>query len=171
MVRRVLLATDADWLYNQVAASLAGPDYKIGRVSEGRAVSAAASEMAAEVVILDLQIGTMGGMAACIDLRHDEAMGHLSPTRALLLLDRDCDRWLARQVGADGWLIKPLDPLRLRLAIDALCGGRGFFEGEAVEGGSDGGGAHGGGDTDSPTAGAGDRELATSAVEPLADTG
>ena len=33
-----------------------------------------------------------------------------------MLLDRRADVYLARRSGAEGWLIKPLDPLRLKRA-------------------------------------------------------
>ena len=45
-----------------------------------------------------------------------------------MLLDRVADVHLAKRCGADGWLIKPLDPLRLRRAARAVAGG-GYSEG------------------------------------------
>ena len=41
----------------------------------------------------------------------------------LMLLDRRPDVFLARRSGAEGWLVKPLDPLRLRRAVTALLDG------------------------------------------------
>jgi hypothetical protein len=49
-----------------------------------------------------------------------------------MLLDRDADRWIARQADADGWLIKPLDAFRLRRAALATIAGESVFEGEPV---------------------------------------
>ena len=40
-----------------------------------------------------------------------------------MLLDRRPDVFLARRSGAEGWLVKPLDPLRLRRAARALLAG------------------------------------------------
>ena len=37
-----------------------------------------------------------------------------------MLLDRRPDVFLARRSGAEGWLVKPLDPIRLRRATAAL---------------------------------------------------
>ena len=48
-------------------------------------------------------------------------------------LDRDADRWIAREAGSDGWLIKPLDALRLRRAALATLAGEAIYEGEPVE--------------------------------------
>ena len=126
----VLLATDADWLFDEVSAALAEPGTTVSRITEGRDVSEAVSQLEPELVLLDLQIGTKGGVASCIDLRHDIAMGRSKPTKVLMLLDRDADRWIARQAEADGWLIKPLDAFRLRRAAMACLAGEAVFEGE-----------------------------------------
>jgi DNA-binding response OmpR family regulator len=46
-----------------------------------------------------------------------------------MLLDREADIHMARRSGADGWLIKPLDALRLRRASRAVAGGACYAEG------------------------------------------
>ena len=128
----VLLATDADWLFDEVSAALAEPGTTVSRITEGRDVSQAVSELEPDLVLLDLQIGTKGGVASCIDLRHDIAEGRSKETKVLMLLDRDADRWIARQADADGWLIKPLDAFRLRRAAMSCLAGDAVFEGEPV---------------------------------------
>ena len=66
------------------------------------------------VVVLDLQIGNMGGMATCLDLRLEGRAGRIPAQRGVLLLDREADVFLAKQAEADQWQIKPIDPLALR---------------------------------------------------------
>ena len=44
------------------------------------------------------------------------------------LLDRTADVHLARRSGADGWLVKPLDPLRLRKAVRTVLAGGSYQE-------------------------------------------
>ncbi len=129
---QVLLATDADWLYDEVSAALCSPDTSVARISDSHEIGNVADQLDADLVVLDLQIGSKGGVAACIDLRHDIAMGRLDPTKVIMLLDRDADRWLARQADADGWLIKPLDSFRLRRVAKAVLAGEKVFEGEPV---------------------------------------
>ena len=46
-----------------------------------------------------------------------------------MLLDRVADVHLAQRCGADGWLVKPLDPLRLRRAVQAVAAGGTYHEG------------------------------------------
>ncbi len=128
-VPRVLLATDADWIHEEVDAALAGDDVEVLRVHQGVEVRKAVHELHPDLVVLDLQIGNMGGMAACMELRLDESTGALDPTTVLMLLDRDVDSFLATRCDANGWVIKPLDPFRLRRAATALLAGETYTEG------------------------------------------
>lgn len=110
----VLLATDADWIADEVAGALAGGGTVVSRVREGKAVRAAVGQLQPALVVLDLQIGNMGGVAAALDLRLEAGAGRLPATRILLLLDREDDRWLAREAQADEVMVKPLDAFQLR---------------------------------------------------------
>ena len=116
----VLLATDADHLAEEVFAALADGDTTVSRVRAGVDVRPAVSELKPDLVVLDLQIGNMGGVAASLDLRLEADAGRVPETRILMLLDRDADQWIAGQAKADAELIKPIDSLRLRRAANAL---------------------------------------------------
>jgi DNA-binding response OmpR family regulator len=122
-VPEVLIACDADWVRDDVLAVLTEPGVTVRRVTEGIDVLPAVVEKLPDLVILDLQIGNMGGMATCLDLRLEDGAGRLPRIPVLMLLDRRADVFLARQADADGWVVKPLDAIRLRLAVDALLGG------------------------------------------------
>ena len=117
---RVLLATDADWIHEQVDAAFAGDDIDVIRVRQGVDVRPVVYEAEPDLVVLDLQIGNMGGIATCMDLRLDESVGKLPHTPVLLLLDREADVFLAERAEADGWIVKPLDPFSLRRAASSL---------------------------------------------------
>jgi DNA-binding response OmpR family regulator len=124
----VLLATDADWILDEVAAALAGDGTTVSRVHEGRDVRDTVAGLHPDLVILDLQIGSMGGVATCLDLRLESGMDRLEEQKILLLLDREADTFLAREAGADGWLVKPLDAVRLTKAVRTIEAGDQFFE-------------------------------------------
>ena len=130
---RILLATDADWLHEEIDAALAGDDVEVLRIREGVDVRPAVKELSPDLVILDLQIGNMGGMAACMDLRLDQSVDRLGPVKVLMLLDRDVDAFLASRAEADGWIVKPLDPFRLQRATTAVMGGGTYREGVVSE--------------------------------------
>ena len=120
----VVVASDEAWVRAEVAAVLSGrPDVEVHEVTTGAAVLPAVHEYDPELVIVDLQIGNMGGMAACMELRLEESAGRIAPVPVLMLLDRRPDVFLARRAGANGWIVKPLDPIRLRKAVEALLDG------------------------------------------------
>ena len=129
----VLLATDADWLFDDVDAGLGGPDMTLSRIRAGADVLATTAELEPDLVILDLQIGNMGGMAASLAIKEDLDHKGLSETPVMILLDRTDDTFLARRSDADGWLVKPVDPVRLRRAAEELMAGRPYREGWAED--------------------------------------
>ncbi|MGH9135853.1 MAG: response regulator [Acidimicrobiales bacterium] len=124
----VLLATDADWIHDEVDAALGG-EGAIRWVRRGADVPREVARQTPDLVILDLQIGNMGGMATCLSLRLEAGAGRLPEVPILMLLDREADVFLARRSEADGWLIKPLDAFRLRRAAEALLAGGPYTEG------------------------------------------
>ncbi len=129
----ILLATDADWIVDEVTAALGDDNVHFTVCREGRAVSGQVAERMPDLAILDLQVGSMGAMAVTMSLRLDESAGVVGHVPVLMLLDRRADLHLARRSGAEGWLVKPLDALRLRRAADAILGGGVYTEGLAAD--------------------------------------
>lgn len=127
------MATDVEWIFDEVSAAIAGNGTVVSRVKSGADVIPAMIELQPDLVMLDMQTGTKGGVATCIDIRADQGEERLGAGRILLLLDRDADRWLARTAGADGWMIKPIDAMRLRRATTAMMNGESWFEGQTEE--------------------------------------
>jgi len=56
----------------------------------------------------------MGGVAACLEVRLESRAGRISDQKVFLLLDREADIFLAKEADADGWFVKPIDPLALQ---------------------------------------------------------
>ena len=129
----VVVASDEAWVRDEVRAVLSGrPDIDVHEITTGVSVLPAVEEYLPELVIVDLQIGNMGGMAACMHLRLEESADRIDHVPVLMLLDRRPDVFLARRAGAEGWVLKPLDPIRLRKAVDALLAG-GTYHDEALK--------------------------------------
>ncbi len=119
----ILLATDAQWVLNEVVAALGSPETSFTVCSNGRDVTAAVTARTPDLAVLDCQIGSMGGFAVTMDLRLDETGGRLPHIPVLMLLDRDADAQLAKRSGADKWLVKPLNALTLRRTAQMLVAG------------------------------------------------
>jgi len=115
----ILVAADAAYVRDEVVAALAG-EYEILTVNGGREIRNAVTEHNVHMAVIDMQMGSMGGIAATMDLRLEESGGRIGHVPVLLLLDRRADVFLARRAGAEGFLIKPISPLKLRRAVAAL---------------------------------------------------
>jgi DNA-binding response OmpR family regulator len=119
-VTTILVAADATWVRDQVRAAFVAPGQRVIEVTRGQDVRGVFEEEEPDLVILDLQIGNMGGIATAIDLRLEESAGRLPRATILLLLDREADRFLAKRADADGVLVKPVDAGTLRRAAKRL---------------------------------------------------
>lgn len=122
----ILIATDADAVFDEVSSVVAGPDVVLRRVRRGPDVRDSINARPVDLTVVDLQIGSMGGVAVALDLQLESDAGRLVPAPILLLLDRRADVFLARRSGVQGWLLKPLDPRRIRRATSALLAGGTF---------------------------------------------
>ena len=115
----VLLVTDADWILEECDAVFSGY-HKMERVRRGVDVLPAIEAKDPRLVVLDMQIGNMGGMATCMAIRQEEGIGRLLRRPIIMLLDRSADEFLAKQSDADAWLVKPINPLRLMRIVSDL---------------------------------------------------
>jgi len=120
----VLIAADGAWVRDQVRHALAGRDLDVIEVTRGEDVRGAVSERHPDLVVLDMQIGNMGGFAVAIDLHLEASEGRVPDVPVLLLLDREHDRFLAKRAFIDAELVKPVDPGTLRRTVTQLLGER-----------------------------------------------
>ena len=132
----MLVATDADWVFDEVDAALAGPEHggAAGCARGGTCCPPLYTDRP-DLVVLDLQIGNMGGMATCLNIRLEEGAGRLAHVPVLMLLDREADVFLARASTADGWLIKPLDAFRCAGRPPPCSHGETYTEGVPADAG------------------------------------
>ncbi|MEK7292962.1 MAG: hypothetical protein AAB327_08480 [Actinomycetota bacterium] len=126
----ILLATDAQWVLDEVLAALGTPETSFTVCRNGRDVPSAIAQRTPDLAVLDMQIGSMGAMAVAMDIRLDHSDGRVPYVPVLMLLDRSADVHLARRSGVEGWLIKPLDALRLRRGALAVSRGEKWHEGD-----------------------------------------
>ncbi len=118
-----MIVADSNAVLDEVRAAFEDDDTEIRELSAGELVRDSVEEYPPDLVITDLQVGAMGGVAICLDLRLEESGGRIPHVPVLILLDRRADVFMARHSGADGWLLKPLDAMRLRKAARALLEG------------------------------------------------
>jgi CheY-like chemotaxis protein len=122
-VNTIIVAADTAAVREQVIAVLDSPEVKIIEAHSAPEAIELVKEHEPDLVISDMQMGSMGGIALCLELRLLATIDQVFAPSFLLLLDRRADVFQARRAVANGWLVKPLDPIRLRRATAALLGG------------------------------------------------
>ena len=78
-MRTIVVASDAPSVRAEVVAVVGEPDIEIVEAS-GPAVVPAVAEHEPDLVIVDLQMGNMGGMAVCLELRLAGVLRQARPT-------------------------------------------------------------------------------------------
>jgi DNA-binding response OmpR family regulator len=123
-----LVVTDGSWVKNEVRSALSLGSWQIEEIDDPRSVTARLEESRVDAVIIDMQVGSKGGMAVVRSVRQATDPG--DRPRMILLLDRSADEFLARRAGADAAVLKPFDAPELRkaLALQPVAAARGDEE-------------------------------------------
>jgi DNA-binding NarL/FixJ family response regulator len=124
----IVIVADEKGLLNEIREGTDDVDAEFFEARTSQDALKLAAEVEPDLVIADSQIQSMGGVALAFDLLHEESADRLPHIPFLLLLDRRADVFLARRAGVEGFLVKPLDPIRLRHAKDALLSGGTFVD-------------------------------------------
>ena len=119
----ILVVSDASWVANDVRSALTDPRFSFSVTDDPRKAGEIVTEQRPDIVLIDLQVGSMGGMAVTRAIRDAAAVAGGTRPPIVLLLDRDADGFLAGRSGADAWLRKPFTADALRSTIDALLTG------------------------------------------------
>lgn len=110
-----LVVADGSWVTNEVRSALSVGSWQIEEISDPRAVTDRLEESRVDAVIIDMQVGSKGGMAVVRSIR--QATDPIDRPRMVLLLDRSADEFLARRAGADASVLKPFEAPELRKAL------------------------------------------------------
>ena len=116
----ILLVADDEWVENDVAAAVSDPSTKVATCHDPREAANRVADELFDLVIVDLQVRSMGGMAIVRLLEDAIADGEVERVPIVMLLDRAADAFLARRAGADAYLVKPFTSQDLRAAIASL---------------------------------------------------
>ena len=110
-----LVVADSDWVVSDVLSTLNLGNWEIEVLEDPGQAATRVGEADPDVVIIDLQVKNMGGMAVVRDIRATITADETP--RLVMLLDRDADGFLAKRAGADAWVVKPFQAHELRLAV------------------------------------------------------
>jgi DNA-binding NarL/FixJ family response regulator len=121
---RVLVADDQALVRAGFTALLgAEPDLEVvGEAGDGQAAVAAVQELAPDVVLMDIRMPLLDGLAATRQIAEDPA---LQGTRVIVLTTFELDEYVfeALRSGASGFLLKDIEPVELLRAVRVVAAG------------------------------------------------
>jgi two-component system response regulator MprA len=114
---RVLVVDDDPPLRRMLARTLSAEGYEVTVAADGGAALAEAERAAPDVIVLDVAMPALDGLAVCRRLRSKGL-----PTPILMLTARDAvpDRVAGLEAGADDYLVKPFAVQELIARLRAL---------------------------------------------------
>jgi DNA-binding NarL/FixJ family response regulator len=119
---QVLIVDDDPLVRSALSLMLGGqPDVRVvGEAPDGRAGIAAARDLRPDVVLMDIRMPVLDGLAATIELRQSP-----DPPHVIVLTTFDADDYVLRALaaGADGFLLKDTPPTEILEAIRRVAAG------------------------------------------------
>lgn len=117
----LIAAGDDDGIRDLVGAKLRAAGYRTLTASDGRTAMALAVGERPSLVLLDVCLPGLDGLGFCYELHSSPQTAHL-PVIFLSGRAEPADIDLARVVGAEDYLVKPLDPAELLRRVQLLLG-------------------------------------------------
>jgi DNA-binding response OmpR family regulator len=118
-VRRALIVEDDPDIVELVAHYLSKEGFAVDSRGDGRAGLERLRAEAYSLVVLDLQLPGMDGLALCSELRRDKRTRDV-PVVMLTARGDETDRVVGLELGADDYIVKPFSPKELVARIRAL---------------------------------------------------
>ena len=112
---RILIVDDEPQIRRVMMTSLAANGYQAFEARSGEAALSALRENAPDLILLDLNMPGMGGMAACREIRAVSDVAII----VLSVRDSEKDKIVALDAGADDYLTKPFSVNELLARIRA----------------------------------------------------
>jgi DNA-binding response OmpR family regulator len=117
--RRALVVEDDPDIVELLVHYLTGDGFAVDALSDGRAALERIRTVAYQILILDLQLPGMDGLALCAEVRRDKRT-HDIPVVMLTARGDEADRIVGLEMGADDYIVKPFSPKELLARVRAL---------------------------------------------------
>ena len=118
-VRRALIVEDDPDIVELVSHYLAKDGWEVESVADGREALPLMRRRRHALVILDLQLPGVDGLALCAEVRRDEA-GQRAAVVMLTARGDESDRIVGLEMGADDYVVKPFSPKELVARVRAV---------------------------------------------------
>ncbi len=118
---RILVADDDADIRLLVVMRLQHSGHDVTGVGDGRAAIEACRENEHDLIVLDVMMPGMDGLAACRELRSDPVTAKV-PVILLTARAQSADVEAGIAAGADDYVTKPFSPRELAARVDSLLG-------------------------------------------------
>jgi DNA-binding response OmpR family regulator len=118
-MRRALVAEDDPDIVELVTHYLATEGWAVDSRADGRQALELLRQAQHELLILDLQLPGLDGLAVCAEARRDPRTRHI-PIVMLTARGDEADRIVGLELGADDYVVKPFSPKELVARVRAL---------------------------------------------------
>ena len=118
-MKRVLVVEDDPDIVELIAHYLKAEGFSVDSAGDGRLGLEQLRAGGYQLVILDLQLPGMDGLAVCAELRRDQRTRGL-PVIMLTARGDESDRIVGLELGADDYVVKPFSPKELVARVRAV---------------------------------------------------
>jgi CheY-like chemotaxis protein len=119
MANTILIVEDHDSIRDLMIAIFSNTDYEIYHAKDGKEALKMVSNYNPDVVLLDIQLPEVNGFDVCESIKNNPVLFH---TKILMISSQSqkFDLQKAKEVGADGYIIKPFKPNTLMEKVEQL---------------------------------------------------
>ena len=121
MAKRAMTVDDSKTMRDMVAFTLKGAGFEVAQAADGQQALNQLASTKVDVIITDLNMPVMDGVALIRALRADPKWRAVP----ILMLTTESDptkKAEGRSAGATGWLVKPFNPDKLIEVVNRVCG-------------------------------------------------
>ncbi|MFN3430803.1 MAG: response regulator transcription factor [Candidatus Sericytochromatia bacterium] len=114
MAEKILLVDDEEMIVESIEYALLQEGYEVVRASNGQEALQQVQLTKPNLIVLDLMLPQLSGLEVCRLLRREH---NDVPVIMLTAKGEEIDRVIGLEVGADDYLVKPIDPMELLFRI------------------------------------------------------
>ena len=117
--QKILVVDDEENIVELIKFNLEKEGYEVLVAYDGQDALNKIREREVNLLVLDLMLPKMGGLDVCKEIRNDEELNEL-PIIMLTAKEKEVDRILGLELGADDYVTKPFSPRELVARVKAI---------------------------------------------------
>ena len=118
-MRRALVVEDDPDIVELLTHYLSADGFAVDTAGDGRRALAMLRQDAYDLLLLDLQLPGLDGLAVCAEVRRDKRLRDM-PVVMLTARGEETDRIVGLEMGADDYVVKPFSPKEVVARVRAL---------------------------------------------------